>query len=428
MNPEEIRVKIDKKQQKELFINFIKKFGGNFENASRYLGITNSSLSKYKRGVTCYISKKVLFKLVDYLNIEFPEVLYSGTLNEIRSDYMKKAHPVLEKKYGTNWAKELTNRRDSRRIHLADFPDYIFVYLDDEYRKELLRSAYDLFGSLNKLANVIGVSAGRLSCWFRGKQKDYVRDKIGLQFIPLSKLKVISEHLVKDYRKEFSMKNIEKHVLMYRMQAGNPIKNPNFPIKESPELVRLLFHLLGDGYSGRKGQTANYKNTCKELLGEFKNDLKIFGDVPIYEQENSIKFPRVLAEITEDFYQINSRTFESIISDKILQIQKRNLCFGIRAFADDEGTVYSHSIRVTSANLNLLEGIKKLLNFLKIKSNNIKSQFNSRARHKKVYYLDVKDIEEYAKQIGFTHPKKKLLLKKYVKKIKSIRRKRLLKT
>jgi transcriptional regulator with XRE-family HTH domain len=428
MNPEEIRIKIDEKKQKELFNNLIKKFKGGFDEVSSYLGITKSSLSKYKRGVVRYVPKEVLIKIVDYLKVEFPKTIFSGTIKQIRSDYMKKAHPVLEKKYGKKWAKELTNRRDFKGIHLDDFPDYIFVYLEDNYRQELLISAYDLFGSLTKLANAIGVSAGRLSCWFRGEQKDYKADKIGLQFIPLSKLKLISKYLVEDSREEFSMAEIEKHVLMYRMQAGNPIKNPHFPIRESPELIRLLFHLLGDGYSGNKNENANYRNTCNELLEEFKDDLKIFGYVPVYEQENSVKFPRVLAEVIENFYKVNSRTFDSAISDKIFQISNRNLCFGIRAFVDDEATVYSHSIRLTSANFNLLEGIKEILNFLKINSNDIKFQFNSRARYKKIYYLDIRDIERYSKLVGFTHLKKKMLLKKYVKSLKSRRRKRLLKS
>ena len=427
MNPEEIRVKIDEEQQKDLFNSFIKKFNNNFESASQYLGITRSSLSKYKRGITRHIPKEILSKVICCLKIEYPKIIYSGDIRKIRSDFMKKAHPVLKKKYGANWAKELTNRRDFRGIHLVDFPDYVFVYLDDIYRKELLRSAYDLFGSLTKLANAIGISAGRLSYWFQGRQKDYVRDKIGLQFIPLSKLKTISRHLVEDHREEFSMDNIEKNVLMYRMQAGNPIKNPKFPIKESPELVRLLFHLLGDGYSGKKGENANYRNTCKELLEEFKDDLKIFGDIPIYEQEYSIKFPRILAEIIEDFYQINSKTFDSVISDKIFHIPKRNLYFGIRAFADDEGCVAKSSIVLTSANYNLLDGIKQILDYLKLRRSEIKSRFAKNATYKRMYNLEIRDLELYKRKISFTHPLKKEKLENYVRKKKLKRRRRLLK-
>lgn len=428
MNKDEIRVRIDEKLQKELFNNLIKKFNRNFGQASKCLEITQSSLSKYKRGVTKYIPQEVLFKIVNYLGVKYPDIIYSGTIKEIRNDYMKKAYPVLEKKYGSSWAKELTNRRDFKGICLSDFPNNTFVFLEEKYRKELLESAYALFGTLTKLANAIGVSVGRLSCWFRGEQKDYKRNNIGIQFIPLSKLKLISKYLLDDGSEEFSMENIEKNVLMYRMQAGNPIKNPKFPIKESPELTRLLFHLFGDGYSGKKGENAGYRNTYNELLDEFKEDLKIFGEVPVYEQKYSIKFPRILAKIIEDFYEVKCGCYESYISKKIFQISKKNLYFGIRAFTDDEASVYSHSIRITSANYNLLDGIKDILDFLKIKTNKIKFQFNSKAKYQKVYYLDIRDLENYRKYIGFIHPKKKELLNSYVKKIKSMRRKRLLKS
>lgn len=423
-----IRIKIDETKQKEIFSNFLKKFDNDFGTASDYLGITKASLSKYKTAIIKYFPKEVLYKIMNYLNIEQPEILYSGTLTQIRKKYFKKAHLALKQKYGDNWAKELTKRRDFKGIHLDHFPESIFVYLEDAYRKELLNSAYNLFGSLSKLAREIKVSPTRLSYWFRGKQKDYKRNKVGLQFIPLLKLKIISNFLVEDGREEFSIENIERHVLMYRMRAGNPIKNPRFPIKESPELIRLMFHLLGDGYSGGKGNNANYRNTCKELLDEFKNDLKIFGNVPIYEQKFSIKFPSILAKIILDFYKVKSKTYDSHISDKILQIPKKDLCFGIRAFADDEGTVYSSSIRLSSANYSLLKGIKQILNYLKIKSNNIKSQLNLKAKYGKTYYLDIKDLELYYKSVGFTHPKKQVLLKNYVKKIKSKRRRKLLKT
>ncbi|MBU3913658.1 MAG: hypothetical protein KKB21_03690 [Nanoarchaeota archaeon] len=428
MQNEETLVRIDEQKQKELFQSFIRKFNGDFGEASKHLNVTRSHLSRCKRGINHYIPKEVLSELIDYLRMEMPEILFSGSLNEVRRNYMKEAHVVLEGKYGENWAKELTNRRDFRGIHLADFPDYIFVYLEEDYRKQLFNAAYNLFCSLGNLAKFIKVSPSRLSSWFYGKQKDYERNVTGLQFIPLSKLKIISQKLTEDSREEFSMENIENKITMYRMQAGNHIQNPVFPVRESPELVRLLFHLLGDGYAGGISDNANYRNTCQELLDEFKADLKIFGDVPVYEQTFSIKFPRVLAEIVENYYGIDSKTFNSRISNKILQIPKRDLYFGIRAFADDEGTVYSSSVRLSSANSPLLAGIKEIFVYLKIKTGDIKSQMNKKATFGKTYYLDIKDIEKYHHEIGFTHPKKKMLLEKYVKNKKSKRRKKLLKS
>jgi hypothetical protein len=425
---ENIRIRIDEAKQKEIFSDFLKKFKNDFFKASDYLRITSSSLSKYRRAVVKYLPREVLFRVINCLNVEQPEIIYSGTLTQIRRKYFKNAHPVLKQKYGKAWAKELTNRRDFKGIRLNDFPNSTFVYLKDEYRQQLFNAVHNLFGSLNKLARTIKVSPSTLSSWRYGNQKDYERNEERLQFIPLSKLKMISEFLIKDGRKEFSMENIEPQVLMHRMQAGNPINNPKFPIKESPELIRLLFHLLGDGYSGKKGENANYRNTCRKLLDEFKTDLRIFGDVPIHEQKDSIKFPRVLAQVIKNFYEIKCATFDSHISNKILQISARNLYFGIRAFGDDEGTVYPSSIRLSSANYTLISGIKQILNYSKIKSRDVKFQLNPNATCGKIYYLDINDLEQYYKHVGFSHPKKQILLEKYVKKKKSTRRKRLLKT
>lgn len=427
-NYDKTRIMIDKEKQKDIFRIFIKSFDYDYFQASQYLGITASSLSKYKRAIVRYLPKQIFDKIINYLHIEQPNIIFLGNLHEIRCNYMKESYNVLQKKYGDNWAKELANRRDFKGIFLSDFPDYLFVYLDDNYRKQLFGALYALFGSIDKAAAFLDVSISRLSFWCHGKQKDYVRNVEGPQFIPLGKLKLISRALIEDSREEFSMENIEKYVLMYRMRAGNPIKNPKFPIKESPEFIRLTFHLIGDGYAGKKGENANYRNICKELLEEFKKDLQIFGEVPIYEQEYSVKFPRVLAEIISSFYGLKFETFDSHISNKLLGLPKEYLYHGIRAYSDDEGSVYSNSIRLSSANYNLLIGIKKLLDFVKIRSNNVKSQVNNKATLGKVYYLDIRDIELYNKYIGFTHPKKKRLLEEYVRKIRIRRRKRLLKT
>ena len=199
-----IRVRIDESKQKEIFTKFIDDFNKDFSLASSYLGINNFSLSRYKRAVSKYIPKDIFLKVVEHLNLEQPDILYSGTLNEIRGHYMRKAHSALEEKYGENWAKELTVRRDFKGIRLSDFPDYLFIYLEEIYRQDLFESLFNLFGSMDKTASFLGVSTSRLFFWRNGVQKDYLADKDGLQFIPLDKLRLISQTLVKDYRDEFS--------------------------------------------------------------------------------------------------------------------------------------------------------------------------------------------------------------------------------
>ncbi|MDP4012601.1 MAG: hypothetical protein Q8R00_03280 [Candidatus Nanoarchaeia archaeon] len=373
-----------------------------------------------------YLPEEIIDKTTNYLKIDKPKIIERKSLTNLRREYLNKAHKVLENKYGKNWARELTIRRDYKGIRLDDFPDYLFVYLQEDYRKRLFKVAYNVAGNLNKLATTLRVSPSRLSCWYEGKQKDYTKKVIATQFTPLSKLKLISELLVKDNNHEFSMLNIENNVIAYRMRAGNTIKNPKFPIQESPEMIRILFHLLGDGYSGNKKNNANYKNTCPLLLEGFKKDLKIFGEVPIYEQQDSIKFPRLFAELIENFYNVNTMTFESKISNEILKLPKKLLYQGIKAFADDEGTIYQSSIRLCSANYNLLNGISKIIDLIKLKRGEIKKQHNERATYGVTYYLDIKDIEAYHKHVGFSHPVKKKKLELFVKKKKSkLRRKEL---
>ena len=261
----EIRVEIEKEEQIELFKKFLKNFDSDFLMASNYLNIPRSSLSKYKRAVVRYLPKEILYKIITLLDIPCPNIIYEGNLKGVRKTYMDKAHLALKEKYGLNWAKELTNRRDFKGIHLFDFPNYIFIYLEEHFRKEFFESFCELFTSKIKASKFLGVFPSTLNSWIFGKQKDYDRNKEGLQFIPLSKLKIISDALLKDFGNDFSMNEIEKHIMMYRMRAGNPIKNPIFPIKEGPELTRLLFHLIGDGYSGRLGQMLIIKILLKNF-------------------------------------------------------------------------------------------------------------------------------------------------------------------
>lgn len=115
---QEIRIRINEKEQKEIFTKLIKKFHKDFSKASKYLGISNSLLSRYKRAITKYIPEGVLVKAVNHLRREKPLSLERGTLTEIRRNYIKKSYPILKEKYGTSWTKELVKRRDFKGISL----------------------------------------------------------------------------------------------------------------------------------------------------------------------------------------------------------------------------------------------------------------------------------------------------------------------
>ena len=79
----EIRIKIEGNEQEAIFRKFLKKFHNDFSIASNYLGITKSSLSKYKRGIVRYIPKEVLAIIVDYLEIE------KGLSNKTQENYTR---------------------------------------------------------------------------------------------------------------------------------------------------------------------------------------------------------------------------------------------------------------------------------------------------------------------------------------------------
>ena len=125
-----------------------------------------------------------------------------------------------------------------------------------------------------------------------------------------------------------------------------------------------------------------------------------------------------MAKLILDFYGIKSGTYDSHISNRILQIPKRNLYFGIRAFADDEGTACSSSVRLSSANYKLLEGLIKILDFLNLNHSSIRSQKSKKAKFGEMHYLEIKDLEKYHKYIGFTHPRKRKILEFNVKRRK----------
>ena len=100
---------------------------------------------------------------------------------------------------------------------------------------------------------------------------------------------------------------------------------------------------------------------------------------------------------------------------------------GVGAFADDEGTITESGVILCSANKKLLEGINKILNYLNLRHNNIKSNPSKNSTYGFMYTLTILGIQDYYKFVGFTHQIKDRKLKEYFKKRKYKSRKRELK-
>ncbi len=106
---EEIRVKINKKEQKILFKEFNKKLIDR-KNAIKFLKVKYGTYNGYCNTRIRYIPKDLICKICSILKRPLPKILESRTLLEIRQKTIRKTYPVLRRRYGENWAKVIAKR------------------------------------------------------------------------------------------------------------------------------------------------------------------------------------------------------------------------------------------------------------------------------------------------------------------------------
>jgi len=103
---EGIRVRMDKREQREIFIKFINKFRNKMD-AARYLGITKHNLYDYSNCRTSYMPNNVLEKISNKLANENFRIIDKKSLKEIRKECANRATMALKNKYGDDWKKIL---------------------------------------------------------------------------------------------------------------------------------------------------------------------------------------------------------------------------------------------------------------------------------------------------------------------------------
>lgn len=94
------------------------------------------------------------------------------------------------------------------------------------------------------------------------------------------------------------MLEIEKNIFAYKSKGKSLwVKNPKLPIEESPELFRIIAHMMGDGLANINN--VNYfKNNDNGVLKEFASDMRhVFGDIQINHTKNIIIFPITVRHI-----------------------------------------------------------------------------------------------------------------------------------
>lgn len=301
-----------------------------------------------------------------------------------------------------------------RLFHLKDLPaNLVFIYLEDELRKQFLETARQAFGGSKKLGAFVGYTDAGIIETFRVKNR----------FTKLSTIIKLANFLSQRGFRGFSLNEVEKKVVAYRgIGTSLIIKNPNFPLKEDKRMIRIFFHLLGDGYGGKYGVAKPfYRNYTKELLDEFEEDIRVFGKVPHIKRETIVEIPSVTGYILGHIYKINFESHKSFIPPVIFRLPGKLVAQGIKAFADDEASIDDCRIRFYSSNKRLLSGIKKLIikkfSEMKDKIGGITESETYLNRKKFIEYsfpILSGGLEYYYHLIGFSHPEKKDCLERII--------------
>lgn len=269
-----------------------------------------------------------------------------------------------------------------------------------------------------------------------------LRKNRAIKFSTLRKIKDLSD---------YNWEDIEKNIISIRAGRKKGEIKLQFPIKIDQKLGSIIGHILGDGAISKKYTAVYFSNSCKDLLNEFINQMEeTFGVRPriwVQERRKFEEKSRFLKRVTkvslipkyhnaELFYPSMCGIMlhlilgkfaygkEKKLTKEILGAPKEFKIGLIRAFFDDEGSVYPnhHMLRFHQDNKQILEDIKRLLKEQGINSNPIRRYIK---REKERHYFNITRFKEYYqfyKLIGCTHPEKDKKLKLLIQKVKNSRK------
>jgi len=281
-------------------------------------------------------------------------------------------------------------------IELEDFPDDIYILLEDNFRINFFQTAIKIIGSYKKLANILKVSISTVLSWKRAKDGEG-----NTHFCSVKNVKTISKILVNNNYKYFCLSEVQKYIKAYKDAHGKLwICKPNLPIKDSIEMREIITHLICDGSAPlTPRRTSKYASTCKKSAEEFLNELGVFGKIlrngknKIYIQTESkltkgfrnkyvVPFPKALTKILTKNLNISFDTFNSRLPKFFFYGNKKLLVSVVRAFLIDEGHIKDTRSYFTSSNRRLLEDLNKICRTLNYKRGKI-------AKYREIFKLSI---------------------------------------
>ena len=124
-----------------------------------------------------------------------------------------------------------------REWHVWNFPDNIMVYFNEEFRLRLYAKLKETCGTRDEIARRLESNKETIkSSLFLGERdghKSYTFVRIVKKIV-----EVFGLHLGNDFLNE-----MDKNVVAYRSWNGWSVTNPLLPIRESPQLYSIVFHL-----------------------------------------------------------------------------------------------------------------------------------------------------------------------------------------
>jgi len=238
---------------------------------------------------------------------------------------------------------------EPREFHIWDFPNDIRIKLPRDIHTKFFEDCIKVFGSVRNYERHLKVNFGTAREW----KNKYL-------FIPLWAIKNTIKYI------EWNWNFIEKNILSYKgINTSSPVVNPILPIKESPELLELITHMLSDGCIS-KG-TPFYTNSSTALIENFGNLLrKCFGDIneKIYMLKTGDYYcttSKVVYELINHFYHIKFGSLRGCLPNEIFTLPEDFSYNVIKALVDDEGFIRENRITVSMKNKKIINQLRILL-------------------------------------------------------------------
>ena len=308
---------------------------------------------------------------------------------------------------------------ETKRFHLSDFAyDITYVKLSAEFWSKLL----NLFKDHISILSLTGLFDN-----FSGKKNKLFSDNI--PFVQLEKLVYLLELLEDKGVNCPKLSEVEKQVVaMKGYGASGILLDPNIPVSEEKHLVRVIVHLIGDGYLTKEYGTSKsprYTNGNAFLRNQFLRTFsQVFGDVSgcsrsYFDQSGKsrsyIAFSNWIGYLIRYWYP-DARFDEKSgsLPSVFLQLPFDLKAEIVRTFGDDDGHVGAHSIRFTSGGSTILEQIRQLIVELMeatLPSAEFTSLLKSVGEVKPFRSWFILDVYRpvfgwYAEHVGFTHPER----------------------